>query len=163
MDAAFKEFIVRIIEREGGDRLTRDPDDPGGTTKFGVSQRAHKDVDVENLTYDQAVKIYYKQYYKPSKTNKLPAKLQEQYLDMIVNIGYSNGVKVLQRATNAKGKDKLLVDGKIGPKTIAAVKRSRLEPDRLSAYRILYYAKLCQRKPTLYKYYYGWYRRTIEV
>jgi lysozyme family protein len=82
---------------------------------------------------------------------------------MIVNIGYPNGVKVLQRATNAKGKDKLLVDGKIGPKTIAAVKRSRLEPDRLAAYRILYYAKLCQRKPTLYKYYYGWYRRTIEV
>jgi len=163
MDAAFKEFIVRVIEREGGSKLTRDPDDPGGVTKYGISKNAHRDVDVENLTYDKAVKIYYKHYYKPSKASKLPADLQEQYLDMIINIGYHNGAKILQRATNAKGKYKLLVDGKIGPKTIAAVKRSKLEPGRLAAYRILYYAKLCQRKPTLYKYYYGWYRRTIEV
>ena len=104
MDAAFEEYISRIIEREGGSRITRDPDDPGGTTKYGVSQRAHKDVDIENLDYDQAVQIYHDDYYIPSKSAKLPAGLQEQYLDMVVNIGYSNGVKILQRASNAKGK-----------------------------------------------------------
>ena len=46
MDAAFKEFIVRIIEREGGSKITRDPDDPGGVTKYGISKNAHRDVDV---------------------------------------------------------------------------------------------------------------------
>ena len=163
MDAAFKEYISRIIEREGGSRITRDPDDPGGTTKYGISQRANKDVDVENLNYKQAVMIYYDHYYKPSRAAKLPANLQEQYLDMVVNIGYRNGAKVLQRATNAKGKAKLVVDGKIGPRTIATVKKSKLESGRLAAFRIRYYVKICERKPKLYKYYYGWFRRTIEI
>jgi len=163
MDAAFEEYISRIIEREGGSRITRDPDDPGGTTKYGVSQRAHKDVDIENLQYQQAVMIYYDHYYRPSKAAKLPSNIQEQYLDMVVNIGYRNGAKVLQRATNAKGKAKLVVDGKIGPMTIAAVKNSKLEPGRLAAYRIRYYVKICERKPKFYKYYYGWFRRTIEI
>ncbi len=163
MAKLFHEYIARIIAREGGDRITKDPDDPGGTTKFGISQRAHRDVDIENLEYKQAVEIYHDHYYKPSKANKLPLDIQEQYLDMVVNIGYARAAKVLQRATNAKSKADLAVDGKIGPKTIAAVKSSKLEPGRLAAYRVLYYAKLCQRKPVMYKYYYGWYRRTIEV
>ena len=163
MDTAFKKYISRIIEREGGEKVTHDPDDPGGTTKFGISQRAHKDVDIENLDYDQAVQIYHDYYYIPSKSAKLPVALQEQYLDMVVNIGYRNGAKVLQRATNAKSKSKLVVDGKIGPMTIAAVNKSKLEPGRLAAYRIRYYVKICERKPKLYKYYYGWFRRTIEI
>jgi len=163
MDAAFEEYISRIIKREGGSRVTRDRDDPGGTTKYGISQRAHEDVDIENLDYDQAVQIYHDDYYIPSKSAKLPAGLQEQYLDMVVNIGYRNGAKVLQRATNAKGKAKLVVDGKIGRRTIAAVKKSRLESGRLAAYRIRYYVKICERKPKFYKYYYGWFRRTIEI
>ena len=89
MDAAFEEYISRIIEREGGSRITRDQDDPGGTTKYGVSQRAHKDVDIENLDYDQAVQIYHDDYYVPSKSAKLPAGLQEQYLDMVVIVNWN--------------------------------------------------------------------------
>jgi|TARA_R110000796_G_scaffold113967_1_gene225693 lysozyme family protein len=155
-------MVERIIIREGGSKITRDPVDPGGTTKYGISQRAHKDVDIENLTHEKAVEIYNKDYVKPSKAASFPPDLQEIYLDMVVNAGYSRAVKIVQQATNAKGA-KLDVDGKLGPKTLKAVKDKNLEPERLTAYRLLYYSKLCQRKPALEKYYYGWYRRSIEV
>ena len=162
MGRAFDAMVKNIIEREGGSKITRDPDDPGGTTKYGISQRAHKAVDIENLTYDQAVDIYNEHYYKPSKTESFPVVLQEIYLDMVVNIGYRGAVKIVQRAVNAKGAD-LEVDGKLGPKTLGAVKDKKLEPERLTSYRILYYVELCQKRPSSWKYYYGWYRRSTEV
>jgi|TARA_R100000750_G_scaffold54568_1_gene40367 lysozyme family protein len=155
-------MVKNIIEREGGSKITRDPDDPGGTTRFGISQRAHKDVDIENLTYDKASDIYYEHYYKPAKTGSFPIDLQEIYLDMVVNMGYSRAVKVVQRAVNAKGAD-LIVDGKLGPKTLGAVRDKNLEPERLTAYRVVYYVELCKKRPSMWKYYFGWYRRSTEV
>jgi lysozyme family protein len=162
MGKAFNAMVKNIIEREGGSKITRDPDDPGGTTRFGISQRAHKDVDIENLTYDKASDIYYEHYYKPAKTRSFPIDLQEIYLDMVVNMGYSRAVKVVQRAVNAKGAD-LIVDGKLGPKTLGAVKDKNLEPERLTAYRVVYYVELCKKRPSMWKYYFGWYRRSTEV
>ena len=147
-------MVERIIVREGGSKLTRDPVDPGGTTKYGISQRAHKDVDIENLTHQKAVNIYNTYYVKPSKAASFPAELQEVYLDM--------AVKVVQQATNAKGA-KLVIDGKLGPKTLKAVKSKKLEPERLTAYRLLYYSKLITKRPSLEKYFFGWYRRSVEV
>ena len=47
---------------------------------------------------------------------------------MCVNQGKSRGVKILQRAANAKGKN-LKVDGGLAPKTIAAM--DGVELDRL--------------------------------
>ena len=79
---------------------------------------------------------------------------------MCVNQGKSRGVKILQRAANAKGKN-LKVDGGLGPKTIAAM--DGVELQRVRAYRIKYYADLVTRKPDLEKFYYGWFRRGLEV
>ena len=159
MDRSFEEMVKNIIEREGGSKLTRDPDDPGGTTKYGISQRAHKDVDIENLTYDQAVDIYNEQYYKPSKANSFPPELQEIYLDMVVNLGQRNAVKVLQKACNSKGSKMIAVDGRIGPQTTKAA--NNLELERLKSYRVLYYASLVDSNPTQEKFWFGWYLRAI--
>ena len=38
-----------------------------------------------------------------------------------------------------------------------------VELDRVRAYRIKYYADLVTRKPDLEKFYYGWFRRGLEV
>jgi len=81
---------------------------------------------------------------------------------MVVNQGQSRAVKILQQAANGKSKkDKIAVDGKIGPNTIKAC--ARLGPERLKAYRVMHYAKLVMNKPSLEKYYYGWFRRAMEV
>lgn len=47
-----------------GRELTQDPTDPGGATKFGISQRANPDVDVPNLTEEQARQIYNERYWR---------------------------------------------------------------------------------------------------
>ena len=156
------QIIKEVLRREGGAKLTKDPDDPGGVTKYGISKRSNPDVDVENLTEDEAVIIYLEKYWKPSKASSLPESLQDMYFDMVVNFGQRRAVKILQEACNHKNKGKdLVVDGRIGPNTLRVSKS--LEKDRLLAFRIFHYARICMKNKTLMKYYYGWVRRTIEI
>ena len=156
------QIIKEVLRREGGAKLTKDPDDPGGVTKYGISKRSNPDVDIENLTEDEAVIIYLEKYWKPSKASSLPESLQDMYFDMVVNFGQRRAVKILQEACNHKNKGKdLVVDGRIGPNTLRASKS--LEKDRLLAFRIFHYARICMKNKTLMKYYYGWVRRTIEI
>ena len=49
----------------------------------------------------------------------------------------------------------------MGPKTIGAM--NGVELDRVRAYRVKYYADLVTRKPDLEKFYFGWFRRALEV
>jgi lysozyme family protein len=154
------EIIARVIEREGGSKITNDPSDPGGLTKYGISARSNPDLEIEKLTLNDAVSIYHKRYWKPSKVEHLKFSLQEMYFDMVVNVGKKRAVKILQEAINHKGKT-IKIDGLIGKNTIGA--SSVLELNRLKAFRIKYYSTLVERKPSLLKYYYGWFRRAEEI
>ena len=153
----FNDIIEVVLHHEGG--YVNDPDDPGGETNFGIAKRSHPDVDIANLTKEGAKEIYKKHYWDKNKVESLPEDLRHIYFDMCVNQGKSRGVKILQRAANAKGAD-LVVDGGLGPKTIAAL--DGVELDRVRAYRIKYYADLVTRKPDLEKFYFGWFRRGLE-
>ena len=155
----FYQEIKKVIDREGG--YVNDPDDPGGETKYGISKKAYPNVDIENLTVDDAVELYKDDYWLPAKVERLPDKLQGQYFDMVVNQGIAKSSKILQRACNGKNKDKIKVDGKVGPNTIKAT--ARLESDRLRAYRIMEYARLALTRPELEKYYYGWVKRAMHA
>ena len=154
----FDEIIEVVLHHEGG--YVNDPKDPGGETNFGIAKRSHPDVDIKNLTKDGAKEIYKEHYWDKNKVESLPEQLRHIFFDMCVNQGKSRGVKILQRAATAKGKN-LKVDGGLGPKTIAAM--DGVELDRVRAYRIKYYADLVTRKPDLEKFYYGWFRRGLEV
>lgn len=44
-------------EKDGS--LHTDPTDPGGTTRFGFSQRAYPTLDLTKLDYDTAMKMYH--------------------------------------------------------------------------------------------------------
>jgi len=154
------EIIANVIEREGGSKITNDPSDPGGLTKYGISKRSNPDLDIENLTLNDAVKIYNKRYWMPSKAYHLKESLQEMYFDMVVNMGQRRAVKILQEAINHKG-NSIKVDGLIGKNTIKT--SDSLELDRLKAFRVKYYSTLVNKKPSLLKFYYGWFRRAIEI
>ena len=154
----FDDIIEVVLEHEGG--YVNDPDDPGGETNFGIAKRSHPDVDIKNLTKDGAKEIYYQDYWIKNRVTQMPEDLKHIYFDMCVNQGRGRAVKILQRAANAKGAD-LTVDGGLGPKTITALKG--VELDRVRAYRIKYYADLVTRKPDLEKFYFGWFRRGLEV
>ena len=154
----FDEIIEVVLHHEGG--YVNDKDDPGGETNFGIAKRSHPDVDIKNLTKDGAKEIYKEQYWDRNKVESLSEELRHIYFDMCVNQGKGRAVKILQRSANAKGAD-LKVDGGLGPKTIGALKGVELQ--RVRAYRIKYYADLVTRKPDLEKFYYGWFRRGLEV
>ena len=154
----FDEIIEVVLHHEGG--YVHDPKDLGGETNFGIAKRFYPDVDIKNLTEDEAKEIYKEDYWVKNRVEELPEQLRHVFFDMCVNQGRGRAVKILQKAANAKGAD-LVVDGGLDPKTIDAV--SNVELDRVRAYRIKYYADLVTRKPDLEKFYFGWFRRGLEV
>ena len=158
MLTTFDEIIEITLHHEGG--YVHDPNDLGGETNFGIAKRFYPDEDIKNLTKDKAKDIYKRDYWDKNKVDEMPEQLKHIYFDMCVNQGKGTAVKVLQRACNSKKAD-LKVDGGLGPKTIGAMKGVELE--RVRAYRVKYYADLVTRKPDLEKFYFGWFRRALEV
>ena len=154
----FEEIIEQVLEHEGG--YVNDPKDLGGETKYGITKRFYPDVDIKNLTIEQAKEIYKKDYWDKNKVESLPQNLWHIYFDMCVNMGKRTAVKVLQRAAVNKGR-KIEVDGGLGPMTIGALKG--VELDRVRAYRVKYYVDLITAKPEQEKFYLGWFRRATEV
>ena len=155
---SFKEIIEKVLEHEGG--YVNDPKDLGGETKYGITKRFYPDVDIKNLTIEQAIEIYKKDYWDKNRVESLPQNLWHIYFDMCVNMGKRTAVKVLQRAAVNKGR-KIEVDGGLGPMTIGALKG--VELDRVRAFRVKYYVDLITAKPEQEKFYLGWFRRATEV
>ena len=156
----FREAIEVILKHEGG--YVNAPVDPGGETNMGISKRAYPDLDIKGLTKQSVREIYYKDYWLKGKCPQVPDELRLIFFDMVVNMGKSRAVKILQKSVSAKG-IKTTVDGGIGPQTISNTLKSGLEPERLRSYRVKYYADLVNRKPSLEKYWFGWYRRATQV
>ena len=155
---SFNEIIEKVLEHEGG--YVNDPKDLGGETKYGITKRFYPDVDIKNLTIEQATEIYKKDYWDKNKVESLPQNLWHIYFDMCVNMGKRTAVKVLQRAAVNKGRD-IEVDGGLGPMTIGALKG--VELDRVRAFRVKYYVDLITARPEQEKFYLGWFRRATEV
>jgi lysozyme family protein len=80
---------------------------------------------------------------------------------MCVNFGRSGAVKVLQQAANSKNRNKIEVDGGLGPMTLKAIQNISL--DRVRAYRVLRFANIVIDKPNQEKFWLGWFRRALEV
>jgi lysozyme family protein len=154
----FNEIIEVVLEHEGG--YVNDPDDPGGETNFGIAKRSHPDVDIKNLTKEKAKEIYKSEYWDKNKVEKLPEQLRHIYFDMCVNMGRRRAGRIIQNAANNKGHD-LIVDGILGPATLGKI--GNVELARVRAFRVKYYADLVTKKPDLEKFYFGWFRRSLEV
>ena len=154
----FNEIIEVVLEHEGG--YVNDPKDLGGETKYGITKRFYPDVDIKNLTVEQAKEIYRKDYWDKNRVESLPQNLWHIFFDMCVNMGRRTAVKVLQRAAVNRGRD-IEVDGGLGPATIGALKG--VELDRVRAYRVKFYVDLITAKPEQEKFFLGWFRRATEV
>lgn len=178
-----REIARDIVIREGG--FVDDPDDPGGTTKHGVTihtmRRLGLDLDkdgdvdradVQRVSVKLAEDIFLKVYFERPKIGLLPTVLQASVFDMQVNAG-AQAVRLLQRLVSKMGFP-TADDGAIGPKTVAAVQSAyAAAPDHLAdAYGIErrnYYFALADRRPSARKYCVaraggkgGWIRRAEE-
>ena len=159
MYTEFDEIIDIVLEHEGG--YVNDPDDPGGETKYGISKKAYPDEDIKELTVERAKELYKRDYWDRYRTGDLPDRLRHIYVDMCINMGGGRAIKILQEACNSKNSNKIDVDGGMGPMTLKAA--TSVEDFRLRAFRVLYYSELIAKKPTLAKFWVGWFRRSCEV
>jgi hypothetical protein len=75
--------------------------DPGGVTKWGVDQRSHPDLDIKNLTQEQATEVYYKGYWLKYGCDNLADKLGEAYFNCCVNCGFGRAKKILEKSKTA--------------------------------------------------------------
>lgn len=124
-----------IIRAEGGGVLVHDPNDRGGLTKYGISQKAYPQLDIPSLTEADARAIYERDYWKPCQCEALPMPLDLILLDGAVLMGAHAVIGQLQRALG------VVDDGVIGPKTLAAAKsRGVAALPHLFTERVLYLA-----------------------
>ncbi len=108
-----------IIDIEDG--LVDDPRDPGGLTKYGISQRAYPDLDIANLSEADARAIYVRDFLPPYLA--LPWPLSLLCTDAAIQHGPHVPVSHLQQAVNrVYGRRVLTVDGDLGPLTLTAVR-----------------------------------------
>ena len=115
-DSCFSE----LIKSEGG--YVNDPKDSGGETKYGISKRAYPNVDIKNLTLEQAKEIYRKDYWGRCKCDYLPDCLCMAVFDYAVNSGTIRAIKDLQLSLG------VTPDGVIGNQTIGTANRVPLKP-----------------------------------
>ena len=119
----FDQAFEKLIGHEGA--LSDNPADPGGLTKYGISQRSYPDVDIAALTLDQARQIYWRDYWGPAGCERVPDAIKFDLFDMAVNSGISRAVKTLQCAAG------VTQDGIIGTLTLQAL--LDMPPARLAA------------------------------
>jgi lysozyme family protein len=155
----FNNLIDKVLLHEGG--YVCDPADPGGETKYGISKRTYPNLDIKNLTVEDAKDIYYHDWWTPLKCGEINHDLiAQKLLDTCVNVGKSAGVKILQRALVSIG-ERVAIDGIIGSETLKAVERAD-SLHLLKAMReqqIQHYQKLIKANPTLARFEKGWMKR----
>ncbi|MBK8752351.1 MAG: peptidoglycan-binding protein [Candidatus Competibacteraceae bacterium] len=148
----FQRCIKPILEEEGGFADTQG--DPGGKTKYGISQRAYPKLHIAELTREDAQAIYRRDYWIPIHGDELPYGLDLLMLDGAINQGVTTAVTLLQRALRIKD------DGIIGPETLTAAKLSMPDIlDAFSAERALRY----EVNPNELRFGRGWYRRLFRM
>ncbi len=149
----FDDAFKAVIGEEGG--YIDDAQDPGGETKFGISKRSYPDLDIKNLTLDDAKAIYQKNYWQPMRGDDLPPKIAFQVFDFAVNAGVKRSVEAMQCALDIPD------DGIVGDGTIGAAQRAGPENFALlfAVERILHYAA----QPSFPKFGRGWARRAVTV
>ena len=96
---SFDTEIEKLLGREGG--YVNDPNDRGGETNFGISSKANPDVDVANLTREQAIEIYRKRYWEAANVDSYPEHMQGAIFDAAVN----HGVAAAKRLARDAGGD----------------------------------------------------------
>jgi len=98
MIETFPKALNFVLKWEGG--YSHDPNDPGGETNWGISKRAYPDLDIKNLTKDQAMRIYVNDYWVPLDGDSLPWPLDLIAFDTAVNMGVSRSKVLLQESTD---------------------------------------------------------------
>ena len=148
----FDQAFEKLLGHEGG--FVDHRADPGGATKYGITQRSYPGEDIRNLTKERAKEIYLRDFWGPAGCDSVPEAVKLQLFDMAVNSGVRGAIKTLQKAVGETQ------DGILGPLTLQAVQS--MPPARFVARfngaRLAFMAEL----PHWVSFGRGWARRIAE-
>ena len=160
----FDQCFERVVSSEGG--FQNDPKDRGNWTsgvigsgelrgtKYGISAMSYPNIDIKNLTLENAKDVYEKDWWDRLKLERFSKAVAFQIFDAAVNHGASSAVKMVQRAVG------VVADGVVGEKTISAIRK--IDPDdfvlKFLAERIEFFTKVS----TFSVYGRGWMNRVAE-
>lgn len=135
--------------------------DSGGVTRWGISQRAYPDLDIPNLTLEEAAAIYRRDYFQPIRGYDYESQdVANKLLDAAVNMGAHMAVKLAQECAVLCGQD-VHTDGVAGSFTVNAI--NAINPILfLEKYRELltaHYRDIAAARPDEAKYLHNWLTR----
>lgn len=165
--AKFDIAIPKVLAWEG--RYINHPNDPGGETMRGITDKldgridhmvdvdgdGYPDVDIKNLTVDQAKEIYKREFWDKMMGDWIESQaMADIVFDGYVNC-WKNGIRLLQDILNVD------IDGHLGPRTLQVLNlcEETAVHRKYKQARIDYYNNLADRKPELEVFRKGWLNR----
>jgi len=170
--ADFSPYFVKLMRHEGG--YVDDPVDRGGATNKGITFRtfqafARSNLGIEPtpenhraLTIKQASVIYRNQYWNVVQGDKIPwLNFAEMICDWYINSG-TWAITALQRMINRRNGMFLVIDGDLGPNTLAGLLELADPELAYIEYKLArkeYYRTLVRNNPSQEKFLKGWLAR----
>jgi lysozyme family protein len=110
--AEFQKAIDFVLANEGG--YANNPADPGGETNFGISKRAYPYLDIKNLTREEAITIYQRDWWKFDglHSQRIATKLFDEYVN-----SKHHAIRVAQLALGHLQAGPIVADGSYGTQT----------------------------------------------
>lgn len=157
----FDKAFDAVLKHEGG--YSAHPMDPGGMTNLGVTRTVWQhwvggkvtEAEMRALTPADVKPLYYANFWRAIRGDDLPNGVDYTVFDAAVNSGPVRAIRWAQAVAGAEQ------DGKMGPKTVAAIKA--MDPEQF----ILDYCSkrlgFMQRLPIWKVFGKGWRNRVTEV
>ena len=161
-DAKFEYAVTFVLSHEGG--YSDQAEDRGGSTKYGISQAQYPNLDIPNLTEEDAKAIYYRDFWNHQRYEDIADLLvAAKVFDLSVNMGPHEAILILQKALNVlvANTSNISEDGILGSGTINAVNTTDCTA-LLNQIKILateYYTNIVTNHPSELKFLAGWIRR----
>jgi len=170
------DLIEGLIEREGG--YVANAVDRGGPTCFGITEAVARAngycASMRDLPREEAAAIYRRIYWLRPHLDEVAersARIAAELFDTGVNMGPAVAITFLQRALTALNRNAadypdLVPDGRIGPRTLAALDTFLMLRGKCSAETVVLralealqgerYLRLAERRPANEAFLYGW-------
>lgn len=164
--ADFIPSFERMIIHEGGYRLTNDPTDRGGQTYAGIARKRWPDwegwrvIDAGEEPEAEMVRQFYREYFwQPIQGDAIRSQaIAQTIFDFAVNAGVRTATILAQTVVGTTP------DGKLGPKTLAALNDAdeALFVARYALAKIARYAEIVRRDRTQQRFLLGWINRALK-
>lgn len=182
-DSAFQYVLANEVNKNNPDEVTDNPRDPGGLTKYGISLRFLRSIDIEvlkeyciygkepdnliNLSLGQAKSLYKGEFWDHANFSDISNQANINFIfDMAVNLGISPAVKCAQRACWSVMKKRGIIedDGILGNDTLSLINQCGIYLlPAMRSERAGYYKLLVERQASQQEFLEGWLNRSYGV